>query len=140
MREERPEEEYNIFERAIRKTGCWNEHLECAECINLTKDWRECKEEVIASFSFITVIRADIFLFIEFVILFQISQFYGTILFNFIFTSTSLYIDSCRSITRTSNYSTTSNDCIFKQFIKRYLLLCVNGNAYLYLLSVAVGN
>lgn len=44
--EDKPEEEYDHFERAIRKTGCWKEHEACANCINIMKDWRECKEEV----------------------------------------------------------------------------------------------
>ncbi|CAG9531611.1 unnamed protein product [Cercopithifilaria johnstoni] len=46
MEKERPEEAYDPFERAIRKTGCWKEHLMCAECIGDTKDWRECNEEL----------------------------------------------------------------------------------------------
>ncbi|VBB27243.1 unnamed protein product [Acanthocheilonema viteae] len=45
MEKERLEEEYDFFERAIRKTGCWKEHLACAECMGHTKDWRECQEE-----------------------------------------------------------------------------------------------
>ncbi|VDK81122.1 unnamed protein product [Litomosoides sigmodontis] len=46
MGKEGPVEARSIFERGIRKTGCWTEHLACAECINYTKDWRECKEEL----------------------------------------------------------------------------------------------
>ncbi|KAL3985118.1 hypothetical protein ACH3XW_37310 [Acanthocheilonema viteae] len=46
MEKERLEEEYDFFERAIRKTGCWKEHLACAECMGHTKDWRECQEEL----------------------------------------------------------------------------------------------
>lgn len=58
MEEKKPEEKYDFFERAIRKTGCWEEHLACAECIGYTKDWRDCKEEVTASLlSFIIIIR-----------------------------------------------------------------------------------
>ncbi|VDN82691.1 unnamed protein product [Brugia pahangi] len=45
MEKGQPEEGYDHFERAIRKTGCWEEHLTCAECMSHTKDWRECKEE-----------------------------------------------------------------------------------------------
>ncbi|VIO97764.1 E2IG2, putative [Brugia malayi] len=46
MEKGQPEDGYDHFERAIRKTGCWKEHLTCAECMSHTKDWRECKEEL----------------------------------------------------------------------------------------------
>ncbi|EFO22628.1 E2IG2 protein [Loa loa] len=46
MEKDQPEEEYDYLERAIRKTGCWEEHLACAECMGDTRDWRACKEEL----------------------------------------------------------------------------------------------
>ncbi|VDK66320.1 unnamed protein product [Onchocerca ochengi] len=45
MEKGRPEGEYDLVERAIRKTGCWKEHLASAECMSETRDWRECKDE-----------------------------------------------------------------------------------------------
>lgn len=46
MGDEKTEEEYDFVERAIRNTGCWEQHLACAECMSDTKDWRECQKEV----------------------------------------------------------------------------------------------
>ncbi|VDN05442.1 unnamed protein product [Thelazia callipaeda] len=46
MNAEKQEKEYDLIERSIRKTGCWKQHLACAECMADTKDWRECQEEL----------------------------------------------------------------------------------------------
>ncbi|KAM3715782.1 Cytochrome c oxidase assembly factor [Dirofilaria immitis] len=46
MEEAKSEEEYDLVERAIRKTGCWEEHLACSECMGETRDWRECKHQL----------------------------------------------------------------------------------------------
>ncbi|VDO42413.1 unnamed protein product [Onchocerca flexuosa] len=53
MEKGQPEEEYDLVERAIRKTGCWKEHLACAECMGETRDWRECKDESLLYISFL---------------------------------------------------------------------------------------
>uniref|UniRef100_A0A915PGT7 RING-type domain-containing protein n=1 Tax=Setaria digitata TaxID=48799 RepID=A0A915PGT7_9BILA len=55
MEKGQPEEEQDLIERAIRKTGCWEEHLACAECMGYTRDWRQCKEEVTLNCTCFTV-------------------------------------------------------------------------------------
>jgi len=41
------EAEQDEVEKRIRSTGCWDAHLEVADCMERNdRDWRKCQEEV----------------------------------------------------------------------------------------------
>lgn len=43
---EEEDEVYDPFEQAIKRTGCWEQHLMSAGCIADYGDWRLCQKEV----------------------------------------------------------------------------------------------
>uniref|UniRef100_A0A0M3IAE6 CHCH domain-containing protein n=1 Tax=Ascaris lumbricoides TaxID=6252 RepID=A0A0M3IAE6_ASCLU len=39
----RDTDEEDRVELAIRKSGCWDEHIACVECMSEKSDWRKCQ-------------------------------------------------------------------------------------------------
>ncbi|VDK61275.1 unnamed protein product [Anisakis simplex] len=40
----RDTDEEDRVEIAIKKSGCWDHHIACVECMSDKEDWRKCQE------------------------------------------------------------------------------------------------